>query len=169
MDLVEEGMELGVRIGELGSSTLVARSLGIAEHLIVATPRYLASHGEPQDPSDLAHHICIVYTGAPKGQRWVFESETGRHVVDVPSSLGVNIVDAMYDAVWHDIGIAKVPAWTVGNDVARKKVRVILPAYYPTPMPINIIYPQTRVLSLRARCFIDFLLAAMQGGTRQGV
>jgi DNA-binding transcriptional LysR family regulator len=164
VNLIEEGMELGVRIGDLSSSTLVARSLGIAEHLIVATPRYLAAHGEPADPSDLARHNCIVYTGAAKGHRWVFESESGRQVVDVPSSLGVDSVDAMYDAVMHDVGIAKVPAWIVEPPVARRKLRVLLPDYYPMPLPINIVYPQTRVLSVRARCFIDFLLAQSRQG-----
>lgn len=164
ISLIEEGMELGIRIGDLSSSTLVARSMGIAEHLIVATPRYLAARGEPLDPTALGQHNCIVYTGAARGHRWVFESESGRQVVDVSSSLGVNSADAMYDAVMHDVGIAKVPAWIVGNDVARKKVRVLLPDYYPMPMPINIVYPQTRVLSVRARCFIDFLLAEFGQG-----
>lgn len=163
-NLIEEGVELAVRIGEIGSNTLVARSLGIAEHLVVASPRYLAARGEPQHPTDLAQHDCIVYTGATKGQRWVFESEQGRQVVEVPSSLGVNSADAMIDAVTHDVGIAKVPAWTVADDdVARGKVRILLPDYYPMPMPINVIYPQTRVLSHRARCFIDFLLAELRG------
>lgn len=165
LNLVEEGLELGIRIGDLAASTLVARSLGIAEHLIVATPAYLARHGEPQDPGALAQHECIVYTGFAKGHRWVFESEHGRQAVDVPSSLGLNSADAMYDAVLHHVGIAKVPAWIVGDDVARKRVRVLLPDYYPMPMPINIVYPQTRVLSLRARCFIDYLLAQEQGAT----
>ncbi|MBP5989436.1 MAG: LysR family transcriptional regulator [Piscinibacter sp.] len=164
INLIEEGMELGVRIGELSSSTLVARPLGIVEHLIVATPKYLATRGEPHAPTDLARCNCIVYTGAAKGHRWVFESEQGRQVVDVPSSLGLNSADAMYSAVLSDVGIAKLPAWIVGNDVESGRLRALLPEYYPMPMPINIVYPQTRVLSARARCFIDFLLAEMQGG-----
>jgi DNA-binding transcriptional LysR family regulator len=162
VNLIEEGVEVGVRIGELSSSTLVARPLGIAEHVVVATPRYLAARGEPLSPTDLAAHNCIVYTGAMKGQRWVFESEHGRQVIDVPSSLGVNSADAMYDAVLSDVGIAKVPTWVVRNDVGEGKVRALLADFYPMPMPINIIYPQTRVLSLRARCFIDLLLAEVR-------
>ena len=61
INLIEEGLELGVRIGDLSSSTLVARSVGIAEHLIVATPQYLAAHGEPRHPSDLAQHNCLNF------------------------------------------------------------------------------------------------------------
>lgn len=161
INLIEEGLELGVRIGDLSSSTLVARSIGIAEHLIVATPQYLAAHGEPRHPSDLAQHNCIVYTGFARANRWVFDSEQGREVVEVQSTLSVNSADAMYGAVLAHVGIARVPAWVVGTDVARGKVRTLLPDDYPTPLPISVVYPQTRVLSLRARHFIDFLLAEL--------
>lgn len=161
VNLIEEGLELGVRIGDLSSSTLVARSIGIAEHLVVATPQYLAAHGEPRHPSDLAQHNCVVYTGFARANRWVFDSEQGRQVVEVPSTLGVNSADAMYDAVLHHVGIARVPAWVIGTDIQRGKVRALLPDDYPTPLPINVVYPQTRVLSLRARHFIDFLFAEL--------
>ncbi len=159
VNLIEGGVELGVRIGDLASSTLIARSIGLVEHLIVATPKYLATHGEPRHPTDLLLHNCIVYTGFAKGNRWVFDSEQGRQTIEVPSTLGVNSADAMYGAVLHHVGIARVPHWVVGDDIARGRVRRLLPDDYPTPMPINIVYPQTRVLSSRARCFIEFVLA----------
>jgi DNA-binding transcriptional LysR family regulator len=158
LNLIEEGVEVGVRIGDLASSTLVARSIGIVEHLIVATPKYLAAHGEPRHPTDLLQHNCIVYTGFAKGNRWVFDSEQGRQTIDVPSTLGVNSADAMYGAVLDHVGIARVPHWVVGADLERGRVRKLLPDDYPTPLPISIVYPQTRVLSPRARCFIEFVL-----------
>ena len=162
VSLIEEGVELAVRIGDLASSTLVARSIGIVEHLVVATPTYLAVHGEPRHPTDLLQHNCVVYTGFAKGNRWVFDSEQGRQVIEVPSTLGVNSADAMYGAVLHHVGIARVPAWVVGDDIARGSVRRLLPDDYPTPLPISVVYPQTRVLSSRARCFIEFLLDALR-------
>lgn len=162
LSLIEEGVELGVRIGDLASSSLIARSIGIVDHLIVATPKYLAAHGEPRHPTDLLQHNCIVYTGFAKGNRWIFDSEQGRQTIDVPSTLGVNSADAMYGAVLNHVGIARVPAWVVGDHIARGRVRQLLPDDYPTPLPINIVYPQTRVLSLRARCFIEFLLAELK-------
>jgi DNA-binding transcriptional LysR family regulator len=162
INLIEEGVELGVRIGDLASSTLIARSVGIVEHLIVATPKYLAVHGEPRHPTDLLQHNCIVYTGFAKGNRWVFDSDQGRQTIEVSSTLGVNSADAMYGAVLHHVGIARVPAWVVGSDIARGRVRRLLPDDYPTPLPINIVYPQTRGLSSRARCLIEFLLADLE-------
>lgn len=161
VNLVEEGVELGVRIGELASSTLMARPLGSVEHLIVAAPAYLAAHGEPRHPTDLLQHNCIVYTGFARGNRWVFDSDQGRQTIEVPSTLGVSSADAMYGAVLHGVGIARVPHWLVGDDIARGVVSRLLPDDYATPLPINIVYPQTRVLSSRARCFIDFLHGAL--------
>ena len=158
LNLVEEGLELGVRIGDLASSTLIARAIGIVEHVVVATPAYLARHGEPRHATDLLQHNCIVYTGFAHGQRWVFDSEQGRQTIDVPSTLGVNSADAMYGAVLGDIGIARVPDWVVGSDIESGRVRRLLPDDYPTPLPIQVVYPQTRLLSTRARCFIEFLL-----------
>lgn len=160
--LVEEGVELAVRIGELGSSTLVARSLGIVEHFIVATPAYVARHGEPRDPGELASHTCIVYTGSARGQRWVFESEQGRQVVEVSSDLGMDSADAIYAAVLGHLGVAKLPEWIVETGLANGDVLQLLPEFYPLPMPVNFVYPQTRVLSARARAFIDFVVARMQ-------
>jgi DNA-binding transcriptional LysR family regulator len=156
--LVEDGVELAVRIGDLGTSTLVARPLGMVEHVVVATPSYLARHGEPRDPTELTDHHCVVYTGTAKGQRWVFESEQGRQVVEVSSSLSLNSADAIYSAVMGDVGIAKLPRWIVDAGLASGAVRALLPEFYPLPMPVNFVYPQTRVLSARARAFIDFVV-----------
>lgn len=155
--LVEEGVELAIRIGELGSSTLVARPLGIVEQLVVATPGYLARHGEPRDPGELVRHHCIVYSGIPRGHRWVFESEQGRQVVEVQSNLGLDSVDAIYTAVLGDVGIARLPSWVVAQGLAAGDVKALLPDHYPLPMPINFVYPHTRMLSARARAFIEFV------------
>lgn len=160
VNLVEDGMELGVRIGDLSSSTLIARPIGKVEHLIVATPEYLAAHGEPQHPGELAEHNCVVYSGFAKSHRWIFESEHGRQVVEVSSTLSVNSADAMCGAVLDHVGIGKIPDWIAKEHVASGALSVLLPDHYAPLMPINVIYPQTRVLSLRARHFIDFLLAA---------
>lgn len=168
VDLIEEGVELGVRIGELASSSLIARPIGIVEHLVVASPAYLAAHGEPRHPTDLLQHNCIVYTGFAKGNRWVFDSEQGRQTIEVPSTLGLNSADAMFAAVLHGVGIARVPHWVVGDGLERGIVRRLLPDDYPTPLPINIVYPQTRLLSSRARSFIEFLLGEIGRAGRAG-
>lgn len=168
VNLVEEGVELAVRIGELGASTLMARPLGIVEQTVVATPAYLARHGVPRDPTELTGHHCIVYTGAAKGQRWVFESEQGRQVVEVAGSLAMDSADAVYSAVLGDVGIARLPGWVVEAGLASGAVRALLPDFYPLPLPVNFVYPQTRVLSARARAFIDFVVARWSADSLSG-
>lgn len=161
-DLVEEGLDMGIRVGNLTSSTLIARPLGIIEQQLVATPQYLATRGTPETPADLAHHSCILYGSTPRWHRWDFESELGRQVVDVTGPARINDPEAIYRMVLAHFGIALVPDWLVGEDAAKGIVRLLLPDYYPTPQPVSIVYPQTRFLSLRARSFIDFISAQLR-------
>ncbi len=157
VDLVEEGVELGIRIGNLPPSTLIGRSLGIVEHLVVASPGYLARRGTPETPTELARHNCLVYGTATRWNRWDFESEHGRHSVTVAGSLRISDQDALHEAALADQGVACLPDWLASNDVAEGRLVALLPEFYPIPQPINLIYPQTRYLTPRARAFIDFL------------
>lgn len=157
VDLVEEGFELRIHIGQLPASTLVARPLGTEQYKVVATPAYVARHGRPEVPHDLVEHNCICQTRA-NARRWEFDSEHGRQVVDVPGVVNMNDSDAIYDFVLSGLGVAQLPHWLVNDDIQSGRVDWLLADYYPVPQPINFIYPQTRFLSFRARCFIDSLL-----------
>lgn len=159
VDLVEEGLELGVRIGNLAPSTLMARPVGIVDQVLVATPEYLSRHREPESPSDLGTHTCVLYGKSAHWTRWEFESETGRHTVEVDGAIRVNDHEAMFELVCAHQGIALVPDWVVGDAIETGRVRWLLQDFYPIPLPVNIVYPQTRFLSQRARSFIDYLVA----------
>lgn len=160
-DLVEDGFELGIRIGTLAPSSLMARPVGILEHMVVATPRYLTSHRQPEVPTDLAEHNCILYANEGRWSRWAFESETGRHVVDVEGPVRVNDSEAMCEMVRAHMGLAMLPTWVAEEPVRKGELLNLLPDYYPIPVPVNAVYPQTRFLSMRARTFIDFLVDAL--------
>lgn len=162
IDLVEEGMELSIRVGALASSTLMARPIGIADQLLVATPQYLDRIGRPDSPIDLATFSCITYGRGERWSRWEFESENGRQAVDVIGPVRANDPDVMYGMVLADMGIALIPEWVVDGDIASGRVEWLLQDYYPRPLPINIVYPQTRFLSQRARSFIDFVIAELR-------
>lgn len=157
VDLVEEGVELGIRIGNLPPSTLIGRSLGIVEQMVVASPAYLAHRGTPETPTELARHNCLVYGPSARWTRWDFESEHGRHSVTVTGSVRISDLDALHEATLAGQGIAALPDWLAGEDVAGGRLVGLLPDFYPIPQPINLIYPQTRYLTSRARAFIDFL------------
>lgn len=158
IDLVEEGVELAVRIGALATSSLVARPLDMADQLLVATPEYLASRRRPETPTDLAEHACLVYGKGVRWSRWEFESDMGRHAVNVQGTLRVNDHDALFDLVCAHQGIGLLPDWIADAAVADGRLVSLLPDYYPIPLPINIVYPQTRFLSPRARQFIDYFV-----------
>lgn len=158
VNLVEEGIELAVRIGNLPSSSLVARRLGtIARHL-VASPTYLHGRPAPRTPEDLAAHHCIVYARhAPAGE-WAFESEHGRHVVQVQGPIVVDDADAMLDAVLRHLGIAILPDWLAAEGLRSGALEVVLPDYAVASLPLHAIYPDMQWMSLRARTFLDLLV-----------
>ena len=159
VDLVEEGFELGIRIGSLAPSTLMARPIGVVEQILVATPEYLARHKAPESPSDLAAHTCVLYGKGARWTRWAFESDTGRHTVEVDGTIRCSDHQAMFELVCADQGIALVPDWVVGDAIKTGRVRWLLREFYPIPLPVHVVYPQTRFLSQRARSFIDYLVA----------
>ncbi|MCX7069937.1 MAG: LysR family transcriptional regulator [Gammaproteobacteria bacterium] len=161
VDLIGEGLELGVRIGTLPSNTLIARSLGIVEYTTVATARYLERHGRPESPLDLAQHGCIV---SGTHNRWHFESEHGRHSVEVSGPIRINDAESILQAVQADLGIAQIPDWIIRSDFAAHGLVPLLDEYYPIPQPVSIVYPQTRFLTQRARSLIDFLVAEKRNG-----
>jgi DNA-binding transcriptional LysR family regulator len=163
VDLVEKGAELGIRIGALVQNTLVARRVGTARHRVVAGRGYLASRRAPLVPQELAEHDCIVYTGFARPAQWAFDSEFGHHVVELTPRLSLDSADAIAEAVRADLGIAMVPGWLLGAEIEEGRVAVLLDDYYPPALPIHIVYPETRWLSLRARSFIDFLIAEFGG------
>lgn len=159
LDLVADGLELAIRIGTLPSNTLIARSLGIVEHTLLASPDYLARCGRPDSPAELVDHACIVYDNQT---RWNFESEHGRQSIEVGDGLRINDADSIVELARAGLGIAQVPDWMINGDFAAHGLVPLLPDYYPIPKPISIVYPQTRFLSSRARCFIDLVVAELR-------
>jgi DNA-binding transcriptional LysR family regulator len=157
VDLVAAGIDLGIRIGDLTTGTLVARRIGAARQVLVASPDYLKRRGEPRIPEDLSRHDCIVYSGFRGPDRLIFESEFGRRVVRVSAVLHLDSADGMRDAALAGIGLTVIPAWDIDRVVAEGGLKVLLPDYPAASLPISIIYPETKWLAPRARSFIDFL------------
>lgn len=165
VDLVEEGFELGIRIGTLAPSTLMARPIGIVDQVLVASREYLAANKAPESPSDLAGHACVLYGKGSRWARWAFESDTGRHTVDVDGAIRCSDHQAMFELVCAHQGVALVPDWVVGDAIKTGKVQTLLQDFFPIPLPVHVVYPQTRFLSQRARSFIDYLVAEQRDPT----
>jgi len=161
-DLVEEALELAIRVGDLPSSSMIARSIGVLDLILVGAPDYFARSGTPGVPADLAGHNVLVCTATNPASRWEFESESGRQVVEVRGSVRSNDLDTVLALARTGAGIAAVPDWMAAPDLASGGLEAVLDDFYLIPLAVNIVYPQTRFLSSRARCFIDFVSQALR-------
>jgi DNA-binding transcriptional LysR family regulator len=158
-NLVEEGIELALRIGQLETSSLIARRIGTVRRYLVATPHYMRQRPMPLIPDDLKNLHCIVYSGIPPAGQWTFESELGRHVVQIAGSIVVDDADAMRQAVLHHLGAAILPAWSALEAIRLGEMEVLLGEYSIPAMPLHAVYPETQWMSARARSFLDLLVA----------
>lgn len=158
VNLVEEGIELALRIGHLESSTLVARRLGTVQRYLVASPTYLHGRPMPRTPDDLSSHQCIVYSRTSPAHQWVFESEHGRHVATISGPIHVDDADAMQEAALHHLGLAILPDWNAAEGLRSGELEHVLPDYTIAALPLHAVYPETHWMSLRARRFLDLLV-----------
>src|SRR3954471_18071615 len=159
VNLVEEGIELALRIGNLEASTLVARRLGTVQRYLVATPTYLHGRPMPRTPDDLGSHQCIVYSRMSPAHQWAFESEHGRHVASINGPIHVDDADAMQEATLRHLGIAILPEWNAAEGLRSGELEHVLPDYTIAALPLHAVYPETQWMSLRARSFLDLLVA----------
>jgi DNA-binding transcriptional LysR family regulator len=158
INLVEEGVDAAVRIGHLADSSLVARAVGDMRRMVVASPDYLAQHGEPATPAQLATHQTVHFGALSVAPDWRFV-EAGREVrVTCSPRFTSNSADA---AIWQaeqGIGLTRVLAYQAAEAIAAGRLKVVLAAFEPPPLPIHIIYPTSRLLSAKVRTFVDLAL-----------
>lgn len=159
VNLVEDGIDVAIRIGALGDSALVARRLGHSPRLTVATPGYFKAHGVPQHPNDLLQHNCIVYSFLATNNEWHFRGAEGEVAVRVNGNIRVNNSEAVRELVLGGAGIAVAPAWLIGRELATGKLRPVLQDFTPTPLEIAAVYPSARHLAPKTRAFIDYIAA----------
>ncbi len=158
VDLVEEGFDLGVRIGSLGPANLIARKLGETRLIACASRAYLKKHGTPQTPEDLAHHNCVTYAYVPDSTLWRFRDQAGgERPVTVSGNVHANNGDLLTQAAVSGVGIVFEPEFIVGEALAAKKLVRLLEAYEPAPLGIYAVYASRKHLSAKVRSFVDFL------------
>jgi DNA-binding transcriptional LysR family regulator len=157
VDLVEEGVDVGIRVGPLDDSSLVARKLGVSRRVTAASPEYLARHGEPKTPQDLKNHNCILYSYLATGSEWHFRSTKGEMKVRVQGTLRTNSAFAIQRALLAHIGIGAPPIWSVKEDLRAGRLVPILTDYAQIPADIHAVYPSSRHVTTKVRLFVDFL------------
>jgi DNA-binding transcriptional LysR family regulator len=155
INLVEEGVDLAVRIGHLADSTLVARHVGEMRRIVVAAPGYLKAHGEPRTIEAIASHQTIQF-GATTDWRFVRDGKEIR-IVPVPR-LTTNSADAAVQYAAQGGGLTRVLAYQAADAIRRGRLKIVLAKFEPPPLPIHIVYPTSRLLSAKVRAFIDLVV-----------
>lgn len=162
VDLMDEGFEAAFRIGKLADADLVARPLAPYRTIVCAAPSYLARHGRPRTPDDLAKHECLGF-GAEASQRWRFSKGTQEWSVPVKGRLKVNHGQALRMAAIHGAGIVRQPAVLLQPDVDAGRLVRLLGGYELPSRPLHLVYLHDRYRSARLRSFVDFALERFEG------
>jgi DNA-binding transcriptional LysR family regulator len=163
VSLVEEGIDVGVRIGQLRDSSLRAIRAGEVRRGVYASPAYLARRGTPKHPRQLADHSCIAFSAiVPVADRWTFHRNNGSFTVSVRPRLVVNTGEAAIDAAVSGIGLTSALSYQVMQHVAAGTLRRVLTEYELPPFPIHVLHPAGGHLSSKVRCFIDTAVDALR-------
>jgi DNA-binding transcriptional LysR family regulator len=160
VDLVEEGMDAGVRIGHLAESSLVAVHVSETRRVVCAAPAYLKKAGAPKVPRDLSHHRCIGFSGLSAGE-WSFGTQS-RERVQIRAVLATNQVDAALDACVRGVGCAQFLAYQVQALLDSGRLKRVLQDHEPAALPIHVVYPYARLLSSNVRAFVDFAVPRLR-------
>jgi len=159
VDLLEEGFDVAIRIGALRDSSLIARKLAPTRNLLCAAPDYLARHGTPRRPSDLADHRCLHYGYLSSGTRWRFTGPRGPAHVTVRPVMTANNGDVLARAAADGQGIVLGPDFIVADDLAAGRLVPLLRAFRPSENAIHAVWPAGAAPTAKLRRFIDHLAA----------
>jgi len=162
LDLIEEGLDLAVRIGPLSDSRLKVRRVGEVHRVVVASANYLARRGTPKTPADLARHDTIFGTARAGAPEWRFGPSARGPVVRLTPRLLVNEIEAQLIAVRAGRGIARVLSYQVAEDLAAGTLQRLLPAYEPAPLPVQLVTLSGGHRAPKVRAFLDHAAEALR-------
>lgn len=156
LSLFQEQIDVGLRIGALPDSSLVAIRVGEIRRVVCASPTYLAARGTPRMPRDLAGHDCITYAGFISPDVWTFGRGKTCIAVPVRARLDVSTAEAACDAACSGIGIAWVFSHHIETALERGALTTLLDEFLPPPLPVHLVYAANRFLPIKVRAFLDF-------------
>jgi len=158
VDLVEEGLDLAIRIGAIGNLNLVARKISSARQLLCASPDYLVRHTPPSTPEDLTQHDCLSYSYAADNNTWIFHNPQGiEQKIKVAGPVLANNGTVLAELAAAGLGITFAPDFIATPLIEDGRLQTLLPDWEPEPLPICAVYPSRRHLSAKVRSFVDFL------------
>jgi DNA-binding transcriptional LysR family regulator len=157
VDLVDEGIQVGIRIGRLPDSSMIAVPVGEVRRVVVASPELLARHGAPVHPSEFAARDCIGHHGTAPAGRWTFREAGRESSVRVRTAFACNLASVAVEACAAGLGFGSFLSYQVEPAVRAGQLKVLLDEFETEPLPVQIVYPDARLMSSRLRVFVDSL------------
>ncbi|MEH6626494.1 MAG: LysR family transcriptional regulator [Motiliproteus sp.] len=162
VNMLEEGIDIGVRIGELPDSSMRAVRVGSVRLLVCASPEYLRRYGEPKTPEDLLQHSIIASQAGNNAIDWRFESKNGTRAQRIQPRLTVSTNDAAIAAATEGFGITRLLSYQVAPQLQSGELKIILEDYAPPPKPVHIVHREGHHASAKARAFIDLMVERLR-------
>lgn len=169
VNLLEDPIDLALRIGELPDSGLVATRVGAIRRVVCGSPAYFAAHGTPKNPSDLATHACVTFEGLMAPDAWTFNTGKSTLSVAVRSRLVVNTAEAAVDAAIASLGVTRVLSYQIAQAAREGLLSVVLQEFEPPPLPVSLVHAGGRLLPLKLRAFLDFAAPRLKARLSQRI
>lgn len=157
VDLIDNGLDVVIRIGALSDSNLVARKLSPCHSVLCASPGYLKTHGKPKTLKDLKKHNCLFYSYFRAGVEWTFEGPNGLERIKPEGNIQVNNSEVLKQLLLDDVGICQMPLFSVESELASGALVTILDQYHLPEHGIYAVYPQRAFIPAKLRAFLEFL------------
>lgn len=161
-NILDEGLDVAIRIGPLKDSTLYATEVGSVQRVVCAAPDYLKKHGTPRHPSDLSKHAIIQASTVESSTTWRFESEQGRESVKITPRLQCNQNGAAIEAAEQGLGITRLMSYQVGEEFKSGKLKRILKGFETKPLPVSIVHLEGRQANAKIRTFIELAVERLR-------
>jgi DNA-binding transcriptional LysR family regulator len=162
VDLVQEGIDVGLRMGQLTDSSLTARRIASAPHIVVGTPGYFARAGEPSEPSALVAHHAVIYEQGGGGANWTFQRAGTEIAVTLNGRLRVRAAEGVRAAIFADLGLAITSEWMFAPEIANGSVKVVLQDWALPRIDLWAVFPAGRTATTKARVFTQFVQELMR-------
>ncbi len=163
VNLVEEGMDVAVRIAHLGDSSLIAIPVGRVRRVVCASERYLRRHGVPKVPNDLRDHICVRHVGLVPRNEWHVRIGNRQVGVPIKSVVTCNDIDSAMNACIDGLGLGMFLSYMVAPYRKDGRLKYLLEKFETEPVPVQVIYPQARLMSNKVRAFVDECVGKLRG------
>jgi len=160
IDLVNSGIDIAIRIGDLNDSSLYARKIGAYRQVTCASPEYLKKHGTPKLPDELSSHNCLAFDILSRKKHWGFQIDGEIRDISVAGSVNVNNLVFLRKAALANVGVTNIPLWMVYDDIEKGDLVLLLEDYPTDPLgvPVHAVFSHSKHLAPKVRAFIDYLM-----------